>query len=88
MTGHADLQASNLGAIGRPLYLDECAGDTRPPDGPRPGIPAMVATLMNEGTCCTAINFGPEAIAHAAPVSTCMRERLRRGDRSCLRPLT
>ena len=74
MTGLSDLQASNLGAIGRPLYLAGARVTRVYPMGPRPGIPAMVAMLTYEGTCCIAVNFDPEAIADAAAFSTCLRE--------------
>jgi len=74
MTGLSDLQASNLGAIGRPLYLAGARVTRIYPMGPRPGIPAMVAMLTYDKTCCIAINFDPEAIADAAAFSTCLRE--------------
>ncbi|MGB7869947.1 MAG: wax ester/triacylglycerol synthase domain-containing protein [Mycobacterium sp.] len=74
MTGLSDLQASNLGAIGRPLYLAGARVTRIYPIGPRPGIPAMVAMLTYDGTCCIAVNFDPEAIADAAAFSTCLRE--------------
>jgi WS/DGAT/MGAT family acyltransferase len=73
MTGLSDLQASNLGAIGRPLYLAGARVTRVYPMGPRPGIPAMVAMLTYEGTCCIAVNFDPEAIADAAAFSSCLR---------------
>jgi diacylglycerol O-acyltransferase / wax synthase len=74
MTGLSDLQASNLGAIGRPLYLAGARVTRVYPMGPRPGIPAMVAMLTYDGTCCIAVNFDPEAIADAAAFSACLRE--------------
>jgi diacylglycerol O-acyltransferase len=74
MTGLSDLQASNLGAIGRPLYLAGARVTRIYPMGPRPGIPAMVAMLTYDGTCCIAVNYDPEAIADAAAFSTCLRE--------------
>jgi diacylglycerol O-acyltransferase / wax synthase len=74
MTGLADLQASNLGAIGRPLYLAGARVTRIYPVGPRPGIPAMLAMLSYEGTCCVAVNFDPEAITDAAAFSRCLRE--------------
>jgi hypothetical protein len=73
MTGLSDLQASNLGAIGRPLYLAGARVTRVYPMGPRPGIPAMVAMLTYEGTCCIAVNFDPEAIADPAAFSACLR---------------
>jgi diacylglycerol O-acyltransferase len=74
MTGLSDLQASNLGAIGRPLYLAGAKVTRIYPMGPRPGIPAMVAMVTYDGTCCIAINFDPEAITDATSFSTCLRE--------------
>jgi diacylglycerol O-acyltransferase / wax synthase len=74
MTGTSDLQASNLGAIGRPLYLAGARVTRIYPMGPRPGIPAMVAVLSYDGTCCIAVNFDPEAITDPAAFSTCLRE--------------
>jgi diacylglycerol O-acyltransferase len=73
MTGLSDLQASNLGAIGRPLYLAGARVTRVYPMGPRPGIPAMVAMLTYEGTCCIAVNFDPEAITDAPAFSVCLR---------------
>jgi diacylglycerol O-acyltransferase len=74
MTGLSDLQASNLGAIGRPLYLAGARVTRIYPMGPRPGIPAMVAMLTYDGTCCIAVNFDPDAISDLAAFSTCLRE--------------
>jgi diacylglycerol O-acyltransferase / wax synthase len=74
MTGLSDLQASNLGAIGRSLYLAGARVTRVYPMGPRPGIPAMVAMLTYDGTCCIAINYDPDAITDAAAFSTCLRE--------------
>ena len=74
MTGLSDLQASNLGAIGRPLYLAGARVTRVYPMGPRPGIPAMVAMLTYDGTCCIAVNYDPDAIAEAETFSACLRE--------------
>lgn len=74
MTGLSDLQASNLGAVGRPLYLAGARVTRIYPMGPRPGIPAMVAMLSYDGTCCIAVNFDPECITDATAFSTCLRE--------------
>jgi hypothetical protein len=74
MTGLSDLQASNLGAVGRPLYMAGARVTRIYPMGPRPGIPAMVAMVTYDGTCCIAVNFDPEAITDAAAFSTCLRE--------------
>jgi diacylglycerol O-acyltransferase / wax synthase len=74
MTGLSDLQASNLGAIGRPLYLAGARVTRVYPVGPRPGIPAMVTMLTYDGTCCIAVNYDPDAITDAAAFSACLRE--------------
>lgn len=74
MTGLSDFQASNLGAIGRPLYLAGARVTRVYPMGPRPGIPAMIAVITYEGTCCIAVNFDPEAITDAEAFSACLRE--------------
>ncbi|MDP7705181.1 wax ester/triacylglycerol synthase domain-containing protein [Mycobacterium sp. TY815] len=74
MTGLSDLQASNLGAIARPLYLAGARVTRIYPMGPRPGVPAMFAMLTYEGTCCIAVNFDPEAISDSAAFLTCLRE--------------
>ena len=74
MTGLSDLQASNLGAIGRPLYLAGARVTRIYPMGPRPGIPAMVAMLSYDGTCCIAVNYDPEAVTDADAFCACLRE--------------
>jgi diacylglycerol O-acyltransferase / wax synthase len=74
MTGLADLQASNLGAIGRPLYLAGARVTRIYPVGPRPGIPAMLAMLSYEGTCCIAVNYDSEAVSDPSAFSECLRE--------------
>src|ERR1700757_3749398 len=74
MTGLSDLQASNLGAIGRELYLAGARVTRIYPMGPRPGVPAMVAMVTYDGTCCIAVNFDPDAISDPAAFSTCLRE--------------
>jgi diacylglycerol O-acyltransferase len=74
ITGASDLQASNLGAIGRPLYLAGARVTRIYPMGPRPGVAAMVAMVTYDGTCCIAVNFDPEAITDPVAFSTCLRE--------------
>lgn len=74
MTGIADLQASNLGSVSRPLYLAGARVTRIYPVGPRPGIPAMLAMLTYEGTCCISVNFDPKAVTDAAAFSACLRE--------------
>jgi WS/DGAT/MGAT family acyltransferase len=73
MTGTSDIQASNLGAIGRPLYLAGARVTRIYPMGPRPGIAAMVTMLSYDGTCCIAVNFDPDAITDGAAFAECMR---------------
>src|SRR5262249_58021430 len=69
MTGLSHLQASNLGAIGRPLYLAGARVTRVYPMGPRPGIPAMVAMVTYDGTCSIDVNFDPDAISRSAALS-------------------
>jgi WS/DGAT/MGAT family acyltransferase len=73
MTGTSDIQASNLGAIARPLYLAGARVTHIYPMGPRPGIAAMVTMLSYDGTCCIAVNYDPDAITDAAAFADCMR---------------
>jgi WS/DGAT/MGAT family acyltransferase len=74
MTGLSDLQVSNVGAIGRPLFLAGARVTRVYPMGPRPGLPAMVTMLTYDGTCCIAVNYDPDAIADADAFSACLRE--------------
>ncbi|WP_232064853.1 wax ester/triacylglycerol synthase domain-containing protein [Mycobacterium cookii] len=74
MTGLSDLQASNLGAVSRPLYLAGARVTHIYPMGPRPGIPAMVAMVTYDGTCCIAVNFDPDAVVDATAFAICLRE--------------
>jgi WS/DGAT/MGAT family acyltransferase len=74
LTGTSDIQASNLGAIARPLYLAGARVTHIYPMGPRPGIAAMVTMLSYDGTCCIAVNFDPDAITDEAVFADCMRE--------------
>lgn len=73
MTGTSDIQASNLGAIARPLYLAGARVTHIYPMGPRPGIAAMVTMLSYDGTCCIAVNFDPDAITDEAAFADCVR---------------
>lgn len=73
MTELNDLQASNLGAITRPLYLAGAKVTRIYPMGPRPGLPAMATMLTYEGTCCIAVNYDPEAITHPDDFAACLR---------------
>lgn len=74
MTGLADLQASNLGAIARPLYLAGARVMRVYPMGPRPGIPAMVTMVTYEGNCCVAINYDPAAVTDPDAFQICLRD--------------
>src|SRR6202042_1495515 len=49
MTGLSDLQASTLGAIGRPLYLAGARVTRIYPMGPRPGLPALGSVGAHPG---------------------------------------
>lgn len=73
MTELNDLQASNLGAITRPLYLAGAKVTHIYPMGPRPGLPAMAAMLTYDGLCCIAVNYDPEAITRPEEFGTCLR---------------
>lgn len=74
MTGAIDIQASNMGGVGRPLYLAGARVTGLYPMGPRPGVAAMVTMLSYDGNCCIAVNFDPEAITDTASFTTCLRE--------------
>jgi WS/DGAT/MGAT family acyltransferase len=73
LTATSDVQASNLGAISRPLYLAGARVTHIYPMGPRPGIAAMVTMLSYDGTCCIAVNFDPDAITESAVFAECIR---------------
>jgi diacylglycerol O-acyltransferase len=74
MTGSSDIQASNLGGVGRPLYLAGARVTHIYPMGPRPGVAAMVTMVSYDGTCCIAVNFDPDAVPDAEVFSACLRE--------------
>lgn len=74
LTGTSDLQASNLGAISRPLYLAGAKVTRVYPMGPRPGIGAMVTMVTYDGTCCIAVNFDPHAITDPDVFTACLRD--------------
>jgi diacylglycerol O-acyltransferase len=74
LTGTSDIQASNLGAIARPLYLAGARVTHIFPMGPRPGIAAMVTMVSYDGTCCIAVNFDPDAITEGSMFADCLRE--------------
>jgi len=74
MTGAIDIQASNMGGVGRRLYLAGARVVGLYPMGPRPGVAAMVTMLSYDENCCVTINFDPEAITDAATFASCLRE--------------
>lgn len=67
MTGAIDIQASNMGAVGRELYLAGARVVGLYPMGPRPAVAAMVTMLSYDGTCCVTVNADPEAISDPTP---------------------
>lgn len=73
MAGASDIQASNLGTIGRPLYLAGARVTGVYPMGPRPGVAAMVTMLSYEGNCCIAVNFDPDSITDTVTFAECLR---------------
>ena len=74
MTGAIDIQASNLGAVGRELYLAGSRVEGIYTMGPRPGVAAMVTMASYDGKCCVAANFDPEAVTDSAAFLECLRE--------------
>ncbi|MUL46301.1 DUF1298 domain-containing protein [Mycobacterium sp. CBMA293] len=74
MAGAIDIQASNLGAVGRELYLAGARVEGIYPMGPRPGVAAMVTMVSYEGKCCIAVNFDPESITDSATFLECLHE--------------
>jgi WS/DGAT/MGAT family acyltransferase len=73
MTSGSDLQASNLGGIGRTLYVAGARVSHIYPIGPRRGVAAMVTMVSYEGTCCVGVNFDPDAITDVAVFEKCLR---------------
>jgi diacylglycerol O-acyltransferase len=74
MTGAIDVQASNMGGVGRELYLAGARVTGLYPMGPRPGVAAMVTMVSYGENCCVTVNFDPEAITDADTFATCLRE--------------
>ncbi|MCV6992085.1 DUF1298 domain-containing protein [Mycobacterium timonense] len=74
MTGAIDIQASNMGAVGRELYLAGARVVGLYPMGPRPAVAAMVTMLSYDGTCCVTVNADPEAISDTDAFAACLRE--------------
>ncbi|MET8430931.1 wax ester/triacylglycerol synthase domain-containing protein [Nocardia sp. NPDC004860] len=73
MTGVCDLQASNLGGIGRAFYIAGARVSRVYPIGPRPGVAAMVTVVSYEGMCCVGVNLDPDAITDVAAFANCLR---------------
>jgi diacylglycerol O-acyltransferase len=65
MTAVNDLQASNMGSVGRTLYLAGARVTRVFVVGPRPGVAAMATMVSYDGICCIGINFDPDVIPDA-----------------------
>lgn len=74
MAGAIDVQASNLGAVGRELYLAGARVEGVYPMGPRPGVAAMVTLVSYDGICCIAANLDPESITDTPAFLECLHE--------------
>lgn len=74
MTAASDLQASNLGGIGRTLYLAGTRVTHLYPIGPRPGVAAMITMVSYDGTCCVGVNLDPDAITDVSAFGKCLRD--------------
>lgn len=74
MTAVNDVQASNMGGVGRTLYLAGAKVTRVYVVGPRPGVAAMATMLSYDGTCCIGVNFDPQVITEASVFSRCLQE--------------
>ena len=74
MTAQSDVQASNMAAIGRTLYLAGAKVSHVYPVGPRPGIAVMVTMLSYEGKCCITATIDPDAITDIPMFEKCFHE--------------
>jgi hypothetical protein len=74
LTTVSDLQASNLGGIGRTRYLAGARVERVYPMGPRPGVAAMVTMLSYEGTCCVGVNANPAVVDDGKLFAACLRD--------------
>jgi diacylglycerol O-acyltransferase / wax synthase len=74
MTTASDVQASNLGGIGRTLYLSGAKVLKVYGVGPRPGVAAMVTMLSYDGICCVGVNLDPDAITAVPEFVRCLQE--------------
>ncbi|HXY64042.1 MAG TPA: wax ester/triacylglycerol synthase domain-containing protein [Mycobacterium sp.] len=74
MTTANDLQASNMGGVGRTLYMAGAKVLRLYVVGPRPGVAAMATMLSYDGTCCIGVNFDPDAITYESEFLSCLQE--------------
>ena len=74
MTTANDLQASNMGGVGRTLYMAGAKVLRLYVVGPRPGVAAMATMLSYDGTCCVGVNLDPDAITEVFEFSNCLQE--------------
>jgi diacylglycerol O-acyltransferase / wax synthase len=74
MTTTNDLQASNMGSVGRTLYMAGAKVLRLYVVGPRPGVAAMATMLSYDGTCCIGVNFDPDAITEESEFLSCLQE--------------
>ena len=74
MTAANDVQASNMGGVGRTLYLAGAKVLRLYVVGPRPGVAAMATMLSYDGTCCIGVNFDPEIITEVSEFLSCLQE--------------
>lgn len=74
LTTVSDLQASNLGGIGRTLYLAGSRVQRVYPMGPRPGVAAMVTMVSYEGNCCVGVNANPGVVHDGKVFQACLRD--------------
>lgn len=74
MTTANDLQASNMGVVGRTLYLAGAKVLRLYVVGPRPGVAAMATMLSYDGICCIGVNIDPDVITDEAVFSRCLKD--------------
>jgi WS/DGAT/MGAT family acyltransferase len=74
MTTANDLQASNMGVVGRTLYLAGAKVLRLYVVGPRPGVAVMATMLSYDGICCIGVNFDPGVISDEPVFSRCLQE--------------
>jgi WS/DGAT/MGAT family acyltransferase len=74
MTAANDVQASNMGGVGRTLYLAGAKVQRLYVIGPRPGVAAMATMLSYDGTCCIGVNFDPDVITDVSEFLSCLQK--------------